>query len=221
MRVGKEAAAWARHARSLGWDVKGTRQGHLCFKSPDKKIVHIPGKSASQRSLANSKAELRRAGLTFPEDEARRSELRRRGIDGLVDISMSDLKPAIMRTSAKIPDAIIDENIRGYSAANPDRTLTVDDILIQIDAQDSWSGEEDEIEIEPVRAEEEQVNMGSPAVASNRSSSESDRSMLIKFGRVCEQLNGIGEDHMKVVIDLLEQAALLELSVEEILKAVR
>lgn len=227
MKVSKEIAAWIRHAESLGWQVESTRQGHLRFKSPRGKIAHIPAKDGSHRSLANSKADLRRVGLTFPEDEYRKADLLRRGIGGLVDMTKEELTPAIVRSGAKIPRHIEDENIQGFIAANPQSLISLDDIVALADEFDESSGEEMEIEVEPARPEEEPLQPGNgtapPRTASTAGAApkNADRLMFIKFGRMCEQLNGLGEEHKKILVELLEQAALLELSAEEILEAIK
>ena len=224
MRVAKEIAAWVRHAKSLGWSIEQTKQGHLRFKSSAGKMAHIPSRCASRSTMANAKGELRKAGLVFPEDEERKEALRRRGVDGLVRIHEAERVPAIVRTGAKIPDYIDDEIIRGFAKGKPSALITLDTIVESMDYDEELSGEEDEIDVVPVKPEETTMNQSSTVPTTKSDSTngrqKDERQMLIKFGRLCEQLNDLGVSK-KNVLELLEHAALLELSAAEVLEAAK
>lgn len=49
-----------------GWDVDRTGRGHLRFKGPEGQLVFSAGTPSDYRTLYNTAAKLRRAGLDVP-----------------------------------------------------------------------------------------------------------------------------------------------------------
>lgn len=220
MRVAKEVADWIRVAKDAGWEVETTAKNHLRFKSPAGKIVHIgSGRSTMNgRTMANAKSQLRRGGLTFPEDAERRRQL---GFSGLVHPSAKVEPPAIVRSG--VPrDAEWQErdDLRLHAMEHPEDILTVEDIFDGLEP----SGEEVEIEVESAREkykqEEEPVQQTKAEQPKTNGNGHPDKSMLIRFGKLSAAIDSLG-DQKKMVVDLLEQAVLLELSIEDVLEALK
>jgi len=55
---------WIRVARCAGWTVK-LRGGHFLFFPPAGQMVSAPGTPGGGRSIQNTRAKLRRAGLNI------------------------------------------------------------------------------------------------------------------------------------------------------------
>ena len=64
LRVPAPLRAQARRARAAGWQITRTRSGHYRWQHPDGTVV-ITGSTPNggKRSIRNSRAQLRKAGL--------------------------------------------------------------------------------------------------------------------------------------------------------------
>jgi len=63
LRVRPELHRYIRLARRQGWTVTRTGHNHLRFRSPTGELVHTGMTPSDRRSVYNTAAELRRAGL--------------------------------------------------------------------------------------------------------------------------------------------------------------
>ncbi len=54
---------WQRVAEKAGWTVEQTGGNHLCWTSPTGESTYTPLTPGARRSLQNTRAQLRRAGL--------------------------------------------------------------------------------------------------------------------------------------------------------------
>lgn len=68
MRNDDKVAALIEVAVAHGWVVTKTAKGHLCFRSPDKRVplIYGGGTPSDHRALANLRSMLRRHGLPLP-----------------------------------------------------------------------------------------------------------------------------------------------------------
>lgn len=67
-------------AKRRGWDVTRTGSGHLRFAGPDGTVAFTPSTPGRSRSIDNSTANLRRAGLDLRDPDPAREERRARAL---------------------------------------------------------------------------------------------------------------------------------------------
>jgi hypothetical protein len=58
-----EAENLVRQAEAQGWTTRRTKHGWLCFPPSGTTAVFVAGTAQDRRSITNSRAQLRRAGL--------------------------------------------------------------------------------------------------------------------------------------------------------------
>lgn len=220
--MAREVADWIRVAREAGWAVETTARNHLRFKAPDGKVVHIGSARGAMngRTLANAKAELRRGGLRFPEDEARK---RRYGVEGILHPRAVVEVPAIVRADALLSEWDEAEFIRQHARAHPEDMIPLEAIYDEKLAREGPCGEEVEVDVQPVSTKKEDVVMVQPPTnnppPAKTADASQERALLIRFGK---QAGVVGKaEGLTSFVELLEQAILLELTVEEILEALK
>ncbi len=54
---------WMRQAHKAGWRIRSTGRGHLRWINPAGQSVFTPSPPGKGRAMANTRAQLRRAGL--------------------------------------------------------------------------------------------------------------------------------------------------------------
>lgn len=208
MRLDRDMAEWVKLARSLGWTVEHTTKNHLRFKAPDGKMAHIGGHAANEgRAYANAKAQLRRAGLVFPEDEERSKAVE--GIRGIIhEVDPLDEAPAILRADAPITD----NEREWYAQQHPEDCTTTEELLEEVH----------------YRMDKEHVSTGTVEVSfdeveempSNGTPDKDQRAMLIKIGRMAGRLEQeLSPAQVAAIRELLTQAGLCNLSMEDLLEA--
>lgn len=57
---------WMGAAHKQGWRVRRTGSGHYCWITPAGKSIFTPSTPGRGRSMNNTRAQLRRAGLRIP-----------------------------------------------------------------------------------------------------------------------------------------------------------
>lgn len=64
----KEMKALLKAAEEQGWTVRFTGSGHYQWKAPDgQTIIVTPSTPSDHRSMSNTRAQLKRAGLNLPK----------------------------------------------------------------------------------------------------------------------------------------------------------
>lgn len=212
VKVAKEVADWVRVAREAGWIVEKTQRGHLRFKAPDGEVVHIGSmRQPRGRTLANAKGQLRRGGLIFPEDEEIKKEF---GVEGFIPPHAIIEPPAIVRRDYEDDVWDRDEDAKQYAREHPNGVVSILEITDGI-----VSGEEEEIDVPRAKRDEEEEEVSVVELGKKK---HEDRAMLIQFGKMCAKVDSeLSKEDKQAVIAFLEQAALLEMSAEEALEALK
>jgi hypothetical protein len=224
MKMDKVVASWIRAARDQDFIVESTANGHLRFKSPKGKMAHISAKLSSRSALVNARGNLRDAGLIVPEDRERIELCAKKNLAGLATPPEEVLKPSIMRNGAELPHYLVQQNVEAY-AKSPGAKVFGAEVLSQAygDLYDEPTGEYEEMEIERAMNPEQEKQIVEQQKKDNQQ--KDDRKALIRLGMSASKVRAsfdIIDDHQRTVIrDFLEQAALLDLTVEELLDLFR